>query len=95
MDITNNIGKTLDDGQEFRIVFCDDSKAFDKVWHRGLLHILKNYGFGGNIIICLEHYLQDRFKRVAIWMLYILAVYKCRCSTKFYISSSSLFIIHK
>jgi hypothetical protein len=27
---------------------------------------LQNYGFGGNIIICLEHYLQDRFQRVAI-----------------------------
>jgi GH25 family lysozyme M1 (1,4-beta-N-acetylmuramidase) len=27
---------------------------------------LKNYGFGGNIIIWLEHYLQDRFQRVVI-----------------------------
>jgi hypothetical protein len=66
VDITNNIGKAFDDGKEFRIVFCDVSKAFDKVWHRGLLHKLKNYGFGGNIIICLEHYLQDQFQRVAI-----------------------------
>ena len=57
VDITNNIGKVLDDGKEFRIVFCDVSKAFDKVWHRELLHKLKNYGFGGNII-WLEHYLQ-------------------------------------
>jgi hypothetical protein len=56
VDITNNIGKALDDGKEFRIVFCDASKAFDKVWHRGLLNKLKNYGFGGNIIIWLEHY---------------------------------------
>ena len=66
VDITNNIGKALDDGKEFRIVFCDVSKAFDKVWHRGLLNKLKNYGFGGNIIIWLEHYLQDRLQRVAI-----------------------------
>jgi hypothetical protein len=36
VDITNNIGKALDDGKAFRIVFCDVSKAFDKVWHRGL-----------------------------------------------------------
>jgi hypothetical protein len=47
----------LDDGKEFRIVFCDVSKAFDKVWHRGLWHKLKKYGFGENII-WLEHYLQ-------------------------------------
>jgi hypothetical protein len=46
VDITTNIGKALDDGKEFRIVFCDVSKAFHKVWHRGLLHKLKNYGFG-------------------------------------------------
>ena len=51
MDITNNIGKVFDDGKEFRIVFCDVNNAFDKVWHRGLLHKLNNYGFGGNIII--------------------------------------------
>ena len=36
VDITNNIGKALDDGKEFRIVFFDVNKAFDKVWHRGL-----------------------------------------------------------
>jgi hypothetical protein len=66
VNITNNIGKALDDGKEFRIVFCDVSKAFDKVWHRGLLHQLTNSGFGGNIIIWLEHYLQYRFERVAI-----------------------------
>jgi hypothetical protein len=57
VDITNNIGKVLDDGKEFRIVFCDVSKAFEKVWHRRLWHKLKNYGFGGNTI-WLEHYLQ-------------------------------------
>jgi hypothetical protein len=57
LDITNNIGKALDDGKEFRIVLCNVSKAFDKVWHRGLLHKLKNYGFVGNII-WVEHYLQ-------------------------------------
>jgi hypothetical protein len=57
VEITNNIGKVLDDGKEFRIVFCDVSKAFDKAWHRELLHKLKNYGFVGNII-WVEHYLQ-------------------------------------
>jgi hypothetical protein len=56
VDITNNIGKALDDGKEFRIVFCDVSKAFDNVWHRGLLNKWKNYRLGGNIIIWLKHY---------------------------------------
>ena len=66
VDITNNIGNVLDDGKEFRIVFWDVSKSFDKVWHRGLLNKLKKYGFDGNIIIWLEHYLQDQLQHVAI-----------------------------
>ena len=33
----NNICKALDDGFEFRAVSFYISKAFDKVWHKGLL----------------------------------------------------------
>jgi hypothetical protein len=29
--ITNEFGKALDDGKEVRVVFCDVSKAFDRV----------------------------------------------------------------
>ena len=32
----------LDKGKDIKFIFCDESKAFDKVWHRGLLHELKN-----------------------------------------------------
>jgi hypothetical protein len=31
--ITNEFGKALDEGKEIRVVFCDISKAFDRVWH--------------------------------------------------------------
>ncbi len=33
--IYNDICKALDDGKEVRVVFCDISKAFDRVWHKG------------------------------------------------------------
>ena len=48
--IYNNICKALDDVLEFRIVFFDISKAFDKVWHKGLLFKLRRAGIGGKLL---------------------------------------------
>ena len=42
LDITNDFGRALDQGKEIRVVFCDISKAFDRVWHKGLLYKLKS-----------------------------------------------------
>jgi hypothetical protein len=39
LSLTNEFGKALDEGKEIRVVFCDISKAFDRVWHKGLLKI--------------------------------------------------------
>jgi hypothetical protein len=33
----NMLSKALDEGKEIRVIFFDISKAFDRVWHRGLL----------------------------------------------------------
>ena len=71
------------------------SKAFDKVWHSGILHKLKNYGLGGNIIIWLEHYLQDRFQRVAINGCYSSWQYMHAGVPQRSILASSRFIIHE
>ena len=40
----NDIVQALDEGTEVRAVFCDMSKAFDRVWHKGLLIKLKYIG---------------------------------------------------
>ena len=48
-----------------RGTFGDTSKAFDKVWHKGLIFKLKTYGVGGNILKLQENYLIDRQQRVA------------------------------
>ena len=37
----NTFYQALDAGKEVRAVFCDISKAFDRVWHSGLLHKLQ------------------------------------------------------
>ena len=48
--ITHDIYQSLDDGLETKGVFLDISKAFDKVWHEGLLFKLKQNGISGNLL---------------------------------------------
>ena len=49
---------------EVRAVFLDISKAFDKVWHEGLLFKLKQNGVAGNLLHFFQSYLSDRHQRV-------------------------------
>ena len=49
-----------------RSTFLDISKAFDKVWHKGLIFKLKTYGVEGNLLKLLENYLTDRQQRVVL-----------------------------
>ena len=42
---------------DVRGVFLDISKAFDKVWHEGLLFKLKSYGIEGQLFNLLQNYL--------------------------------------
>ena len=51
---------------EVRSVFLDISKAFDRVWHKGLLYKLKSLGISGELYNLLENYLSGRFQRVVL-----------------------------
>ena len=51
---------------EVRAVFLDISKAFDKVWHEGLLFKLKQNGISESLLELLGSYLQNRKQRVVI-----------------------------
>ena len=62
----NNICKALDDGLEFRAVFFDISKAFDKVWYKGLLFKLRRAGIRGKLLSWFSDYLSNRYQRVII-----------------------------
>ena len=66
IDIYNQICKAFDDKQSTCMVFCDVSKAFDRVWHRGLLFKLRQYGITGNAIKWLAAYLEGRQQRVIL-----------------------------
>ena len=51
---------------EVRAVFLDISKAFDKVWHEGLIFKLKQNGIRGNLLNFFISYLNGRKQRVGI-----------------------------
>ena len=56
----NSFCQALDSGKEVRVVFCDVSKAFDRVWHKGLLCKLRAAGVSGNLLSWFSSYLSGR-----------------------------------
>ena len=58
--------EALDNKKDVKVVFCDISKAFDRVWHDGLLFKMKKFGINGNILKWFKDYLYDRHQRVII-----------------------------
>ena len=56
----------LDSGSEVRAVSLDISKAFDKVWHEGLLSKLQSYGINGLLLQWLKDYLSGRSQAVCV-----------------------------
>ena len=51
---------------EVRSVYLDMSKAFDKVWHEGLIFKLQQNGITGNFLKLLKNYLSNREQRVVL-----------------------------
>ena len=47
-------------------VFLDISKAFDKVWHEGLIFKLKQSSISGSLLKLFGNYLHNRKQRVAL-----------------------------
>ena len=64
LEIYHIILENLDKGKDIKFIFCDVSKAFDKVWQRGLLHKLKKYGINRNLHKWFESYVCNRRQRV-------------------------------
>ena len=58
--------KSIDDGYEVRGVFLDISKAFDKVWHNGLIYKLKQKGVSCNLLNSLINFLDTRKQRAVL-----------------------------
>ena len=49
-----------------RGVFLDISKAFDEVWHKGLIYKLKQNGISGKLLNLIVDFLSNRKERVVL-----------------------------
>ena len=49
-----------------RGIFLDISKAFDRVWHDGLIFKLKSYGVSGSLLLLIQNFLSGRSQRVVL-----------------------------
>ena len=58
--------EALDSGKNVFAVFYDLSKAFDRVWHRGLLAKIEHLGVTGKALDWVAAYLTDRRQKVQL-----------------------------
>ena len=49
-----------------RVVFCHINKAFDRVWHKGLLFKLKSIGISNELVPWFSDYLSNRRQMVCL-----------------------------
>ena len=68
LSTTHEIQTAFDENPtvDVRGVFLDISKAFNKVWHDGLIFKLKSYGVEGELFLLLKKYLHNREQRVVL-----------------------------
>ena len=60
VEVYHEFCKAVQSEKEIRVVFLDILKAFDRVWHKGLLHKLYLSGIDGNLLAWLTDHLKDR-----------------------------------
>ena len=66
ISITHDILNSLDEGLEVRGVFLGLSKAFDKVWHEGLIYKLQQNGISGELLNIQIDFLNNRKQIVVL-----------------------------
>ena len=64
LSIAHEIYSSFDKSLEVRSVYLDISKAFDKVWHDGIILKLTQNGISGNLLNLLRDILNERIQRV-------------------------------
>ena len=63
---SDRIARAFNGSGATRAVALDIPKAFDRVWHAGLLHKLESYGISGQIFGLISSFLSNRQLRVVL-----------------------------
>ena len=66
LEYLETLTRLVDEGHSVDIVFCDFSKAFDKVPHQRLLTKMQAHGIQGKLLKWVEEWLKDRKQRVVL-----------------------------
>ena len=64
--VSDRIARAFNKSEATQAVALDISKAFDRVWHAGLLHKLKSYGISGQIFGLISSFLSNRWFRMVL-----------------------------
>jgi len=64
--LNHTIYNNLNNGKDTAMIFLDASKAFDRIWHKGLLWKLKKIGVCDNLCEWFNSYLKDRKIRTVV-----------------------------
>lgn len=66
VELYHEFSRAVSEDKEIRVVLCDSPKAFDCVWHKGLLFKLQQNSINGALLEWIRNYLKDRKQRVVI-----------------------------
>ena len=64
--VSDRIARAFNRSGATQALAFDISKAFDRVWHAGLLHKLKSYGISGQIFSLISSFLSNRRLQVVL-----------------------------
>ena len=68
LSVVHDIYKSFDCNPplEVRGIFLDISKAFDRVWHDGLIYKIKSFGIPDTSLKLIENFLNNRHQRIVL-----------------------------
>ena len=80
---------------EVRGIFLDISKAFDRVWHEGLIYKIQSTGISGTPLKLIKSFLSGRFQCSFEWSIIFMVTNTSRCTLGLYFRTTILSNTHK